>query len=118
LPACQFFKKIFPASWFAGGHDLKSGTCSGGKSIEAIRIANDSEFGLAAGIFTTNLDTAQRARRDFQAGVVTINNYFRGWLGTTFGRMKNTGLGREHGVETIREYVRSKNVRAASAYHS
>jgi acyl-CoA reductase-like NAD-dependent aldehyde dehydrogenase len=83
---------------------------------EAIRIANDSEFGLAAGIFTTNLDTAQRAMRDVEAGVVTINNYFRGWLGTPFGGMKNSGFGREYGIETMREYVRSKNVRATSGF--
>ena len=85
---------------------------------EAIRIANGTEFGLAAGIFTTNLDTAQRAAREVEAGVVTINNYHRAWLGTPFGGMKNSGYGRELATETIREYLRSKNVRTPSGFGS
>jgi len=82
---------------------------------EAIRIANGTEYGLTAAIYTRDQDRASRATRDIEAGIVFVNNYFRGTLlGSPFGGMKASGFGREWAPETLREFVRSKNVRTPS----
>jgi acyl-CoA reductase-like NAD-dependent aldehyde dehydrogenase len=81
---------------------------------EAIEVANGTDFGLFAAAYTRDMATAQRASRDLDTGVVLINNYSRALLGTPFGGTKASGYGREHAVETIREFVRSKSVRTPS----
>lgn len=81
---------------------------------EAVRLANDTEFGLVASVFTQSIARAQRVARQIEAGVIFINNYHRGFLGTPFGGMKASGYGREHAVETIREFARSKAIRMPS----
>jgi acyl-CoA reductase-like NAD-dependent aldehyde dehydrogenase len=83
---------------------------------EAMSLANGTEFGLVSSVYTRDMNTAQRAARDIEAGVVMINNYLRGYLGTPFGGMKASGFGREHGLETIQEFVRAKNVRFPSGF--
>ena len=62
---------------------------------EAAEIANDSNYGLAAGIFTSDIDRAMRFARDMQAGYVMINEYFTGGPGSPFGGYKQSGIGRE-----------------------
>lgn len=81
---------------------------------EAIEVANGTDFGLFAAVYTRDMTTAQRASRDLDSGVVLVNNYSRALLGTPFGGTKASGYGREHAVETIREFVRSKSVRMRS----
>jgi len=82
---------------------------------EALQIANGTAFGLTAAVFTADLTRARRMASDLQAGMVFINNYFRAsLLGSPFGGVKASGFGREGAEETLRDYVRSKNVRYPS----
>jgi aldehyde dehydrogenase (NAD+) len=76
---------------------------------QAIELANDSEFGLAAGVWTDSLGRAHRVARDIQAGQVFVNNY-RGGIEIPFGGYKKSGMGREKGIEGILEYTQIKNV--------
>ncbi|MFJ8025730.1 aldehyde dehydrogenase family protein [Streptomyces sp. NPDC096311] len=84
---------------------------------EAIRIANSTDYGLTAAVYTRDQEQASRAARDIEAGIVFVNNYFRGsLLGSPFGGMKASGFGRENAKEALREFVRSKNVRMPSGF--
>jgi aldehyde dehydrogenase (NAD+) len=77
---------------------------------EAIRIANDSEYGLAAGIWTSSAARAHEASQRLAAGTVWINTY-RGmdWR-TPFGGVKQSGIGRENGLESLQEFRHTKTV--------
>ena len=77
---------------------------------EALRTANDSNYGLAAGIFTRYIDRAFRFANDIQAGYVMINEYFSGGAGSPFGGYKQSGFGRERGLVGLDNYTRIKNV--------
>ena len=82
---------------------------------EAIRITNDSEYGLTAAIVTRNEDQAWKLSRRLRVGMVFVNNYMRrSFLGAPFGGVKGSGFGRENAIETLHEFVRSKNVRFPS----
>lgn len=78
---------------------------------DAIAIANNTDFGLVAGIYSTNFPKIWRASREIDAGIVFVNNYHRNFLGTAFGGGKHSGYGREHALETLREFGRTKTVR-------
>lgn len=78
---------------------------------EALRIANDSDYGLVAGVYTASSEKAQRAARRLDVGVVFINNYNRAFMGTPFGGTKASGYGREHSLDTLREFGRLKATR-------
>lgn len=77
---------------------------------EALEVANASEFGLAAGIWTADQARARTAARALQAGTVWINTY-RGmdWR-TPFGGYKKSGVGRENGLEALAEFRQIKTV--------
>lgn len=77
---------------------------------EAVAIANDSEFGLAAGVWTSDMKRALRMSEQLDAGSVWINTYRDISYTTPFGGYKKSGLGRENGVEGIREYLQTKAV--------
>jgi aldehyde dehydrogenase (NAD+) len=77
---------------------------------EAARIANDSSYGLAAGIFTQNIDRAMRFASEVQAGYVMINEYFTGGMGSPFGGYKQSGIGREKGLVALDNYTQIKSV--------
>ncbi len=77
---------------------------------EAAAIANNSRYGLAAGIFTADIDRALRLARDLRVGQVYVNEYFAGGEETPFGGFKESGFGREKGLEGIRSYTQTKNV--------
>jgi acyl-CoA reductase-like NAD-dependent aldehyde dehydrogenase len=77
---------------------------------EAVEIANDVNFGLAAGVWTENLRRAVRMADRLQAGTVWVNTYRSTSFTTPFGGYKASGLGRENGVEAIREYLQVKSV--------
>ncbi len=82
---------------------------------EAIRIANDTDYGLTAAICTRDEQRAWRLAHRLEAGMVFVNNYMRrAFLGSPFGGVKGSGFGRENAAETLREFVRSKNVRFRS----
>ncbi|MER8389400.1 aldehyde dehydrogenase [Mesorhizobium sp. M0166] len=77
---------------------------------EALSLANDTKFGLASGVFTTNLAKAHRMARGILAGVVWINTYRAVSPLVPFGGYGQSGLGREGGLDAIRDYTRSKSV--------
>ena len=77
---------------------------------EAIALANDSEFGLSASIWTHDLNQALRASRDIQAGRVWVNTTLDNGPETPLGGMKQSGQGREAGLAGIEEYTEVKTV--------
>ena len=77
---------------------------------EAIRIANDSDFGLGAGVWTENMRTAIRVANQLEAGSVYVNSYRVVSYMSPFGGYKHSGLGRENGVDAIKEYLQVKSV--------
>ena len=81
---------------------------------EAVAIANESEYGLTSAIYTADSARGFRMARRIEAGMVFLNNYFRGTGGTPFGGTKHSGYGREHAIQTLREYSYTKIVRFPS----
>jgi acyl-CoA reductase-like NAD-dependent aldehyde dehydrogenase len=81
---------------------------------EAVAITNESEYGLTSVVYTADSARAFRVARRIDAGMVFINNYFRGVLGSPFGGTKHSGHGREHAIETLREFSYTKMVRFPS----
>ncbi len=77
---------------------------------DAIALANDTDYGLTAAIFTRDQVAAWRIARSLDVGIVFMNNYFRGVGGMPFGGVKASGYGREHTIETLKEYGRVKLV--------
>jgi acyl-CoA reductase-like NAD-dependent aldehyde dehydrogenase len=77
---------------------------------EAIRIANDVEYGLGGGLWTRDLSRAHLLARQIRSGMVWINSYKRVNPGSPFGGTGLSGYGREMGFEAIREYTEPKSV--------
>ena len=77
---------------------------------EAIRIANGTKYGLAAGIWTNDLARAHRVARAIQAGMIWVNTYRSIAPQTPFGGYKLSGYGKERGEEALLEYTQLKNV--------
>ena len=77
---------------------------------EAIRIANDISYGLAASIWTSDVNTSINAVRDFEAGVVWVNCFDRVDMSQPWGGWKQTGNGRDKSLETLRQYTQTKSV--------
>jgi aldehyde dehydrogenase (NAD+) len=77
---------------------------------EAIRIANDSEFGLAAGIWSRDLSRAHRVAALLESGQVFINQYPATSVETPFGGYKTSGIGREKGRIALNDYTQVKTV--------
>ena len=82
---------------------------------EAVAIANDSEFGLAAGVWTRDMKLAMRMSDRLEAGSVWVNTYRDISYTTPFGGYKKSGIGRENGAEGIREYLQTKAVWLSTA---
>ncbi|MGB6245704.1 aldehyde dehydrogenase family protein [Gordonia sp. (in: high G+C Gram-positive bacteria)] len=82
---------------------------------EAIAIAEDSEFGLAAGIWTSDLNRAWRVGRAVSAGSVWINTYHHFYAEAEVGGFKKSGLGRQQGVTGIEEFTETKHLNFDSA---
>lgn len=80
------------------------------RDADAVAMANDVAYGLAAGIFTRDIDRALRFAAEVQAGQIYINEYFAGGEETPFGGYKQSGFGREKGLEALRNYTQVKNV--------
>ena len=77
---------------------------------EAIAIANDVNYGLAAGVWTESLRRAIKVSERLEAGTVWVNTYRSTSYTTPFGGYKASGLGRENGMEAIKEYLQTKSV--------
>ena len=77
---------------------------------EVIAMANDTQYGLAAGIWTNDIKRAHRVAREIKAGTVWINTYRAISYASPFGGYKNSGYGREMGMEAVREFTQVKSV--------
>lgn len=77
---------------------------------QAIEIANSTDYGLVAGVFTADLDRATRAARHLRAGQVFVNEWYAGGVETPFGGFGKSGYGREKGREALWNYVQTKNI--------
>jgi acyl-CoA reductase-like NAD-dependent aldehyde dehydrogenase len=77
---------------------------------EALALANSTEYGLTASIFTNDLKTAFRAARAVKSGYVWINGASGHFYGTPFGGFKNSGIGREEGIDELLSYTEVKTI--------
>ena len=77
---------------------------------EAIQIANDTIYGLAAGLWTRDVAKAIRMAERIEAGTVYINNYFNAATQSPVGGFKQSGYGRENGFEGLRCFMQTKSV--------
>ena len=77
-----------------------------------MRIANDSRFGLGGGIFSKDVDRAtELASKHFDTGMVFINGFGLATPNMPFGGVKESGYGREHGPEGLKEFVNVKSIK-------
>ncbi len=77
---------------------------------QMIRLANDTEYGLAAGVIASDTSRAYETARDLEAGTVWVNQYTDFPAGMPFGGYKQSGIGRETAYETVKEYTRNKSI--------
>ena len=77
---------------------------------EAIHIANDTDYGLGAGVFTKDLNKASWTASKLESGQVYVNKWFTGSLATPFGGYKQSGYSREKGQQALNAYLQIKNV--------
>jgi betaine-aldehyde dehydrogenase len=77
---------------------------------EALTLANSTEYGLTASIFTNDLDAAFRTARAVKSGYIWINGASGHFYGTPFGGYKNSGLGREEGIDELLSYTETKTI--------
>jgi 4-(gamma-glutamylamino)butanal dehydrogenase len=78
---------------------------------EAVALANETSYGLAASVYTTDLDTAIRVARSLRAGTVGVNAYSEGDITTPFGGYKESGFGgRDKGLEAFEQYTQKKTI--------
>ena len=77
---------------------------------QAVSMANDSAYGLAAAIWTTDLKRAHRVARQIEAGIVWVNTWYLRDLRTPFGGVKLSGIGREGGVHSLNFYSEPTNI--------
>lgn len=76
---------------------------------DAIRLANDTVYGLAAGVWTENIGRAVRMSKALKAGTVWVNTYRAVSYMMPFGGMKRSGIGRESGLDAVRHYLETKS---------
>ncbi|WP_031618337.1 aldehyde dehydrogenase family protein, partial [Salmonella enterica] len=77
---------------------------------EVIQRANNTHYGLAAGVFTQNLSRAHRVIHQLQAGICWINTWGDSPAPMPVGGFKLSGVGRENGIETLNHYTQTKSV--------
>jgi acyl-CoA reductase-like NAD-dependent aldehyde dehydrogenase len=77
---------------------------------DAVRIANNTVYGLAAGVWTTSIRRALAMPERLEAGTVWVNTYRAVSYLSPFGGYKRSGIGRESGIDAIREYLQTKSV--------
>ena len=77
---------------------------------EALEIANSTEYGLSATVFTNDLKKAHRVAGELETGIVWINTWLLRDLRTPFGGVKNSGVGREGGFEALEFFTEPQNI--------
>ncbi len=77
---------------------------------EVVSMANETEYGLYGGVWTSNLKTAHELASRLQVGVLAVNEYLVTFPQTPFGGYKNSGIGHENGSRSLEFYTRTKNV--------
>jgi aminomuconate-semialdehyde/2-hydroxymuconate-6-semialdehyde dehydrogenase len=77
---------------------------------EALELANGTQYGLAATLWTSNLQRAHRVASELETGIVWVNCWLVRDLRTPFGGVKASGVGREGGFEALRFFTEPKNV--------
>lgn len=77
---------------------------------DAIRIGNDTSYGLAAGIWTSDVRRAHRVADRLDAGTIWVNSYRTLAYNVPYGGFKQSGIGREYGMEGLEEYLETKSV--------
>ena len=77
---------------------------------EAVRMANSTKYGLGCTIFTKDIERALTAADKIKSGTVCINNPLMENIAAPFGGMKQSGIGREHGVEALEEFREAKHI--------
>lgn len=77
---------------------------------EAIQRANNTRYGLAAGIITKDLNVANTVSRSIRAGIIWINCYFAFDRDCPYGGYKMSGFGRDFGLEALHKYLHTKSV--------
>lgn len=81
----------------------------------ALQLANDCQYGLVAGIYTSDFAKAHQLARRIDAGQIYINEYFAGGIEVPFGGNKKSGFGREKGLEGLKSYCKTKSIAARIA---
>lgn len=76
---------------------------------DAVSIANDTIYGLASGVWTSNIDKAMTVMRRLRSGLVYVNTYFESLPQLPLGGMKASGLGHENGVEGLQEFLETRS---------
>jgi acyl-CoA reductase-like NAD-dependent aldehyde dehydrogenase len=75
---------------------------------DAVRIANDSIYGLAGAVWSNNIDTAHKVADAVRVGTMGINNYFGGDITVPFGGFKQSGNGRDKSIHAFHDYTELK----------
>jgi len=77
---------------------------------EGLRLANDTQYGLGSSIWTANMAAAHRAVQELEAGYTWVNSIVIAHDELPFGGTKQSGFGKEHGVEAFMQYTEEKSV--------
>ena len=83
---------------------------------EVLALCNDTEYGLMAGVFTQDINKAMRVAAEFESGMVGINCISLHFLNAPFGGSKQSGVGRECGIDALKAFTEQKTVMVNLTY--